>query len=169
AAATHDDGHLHAELAARGGQLARDAGDDLAVDAVADGRVRERLARELQHHSRPLREAVGHQGYFPISKRAKRVMPAPPTSWRMVRFWSLTYGCSSRHVSLKKPFIRPSTILGIACSGLPSLRVRFSSTARSSATTSGGTSSRLRYRGFADAIWSATSCASAWSPPVSPT
>src|ERR1700736_201384 len=52
-------------------------------------------------------------------------------------------------------------IFGGAASGLPSLRVRSSRTARSRASTSAGTSSRVTYCGACEAMWSATSVATA--------
>ena len=70
---------------------------------------------------------------------------------------------------MKNPWIRPSTILGIAASGLPSLRVIVSSVARSLSTRSAGTSSRLRYLGRAKPMWTAMSWASSWEPPATST
>ena len=46
-------------------------------------------------------------------------------------FVSLAYGCSRQQRSLNQPFIRPSTTLGSAASGLPSLREMASTVARS--------------------------------------
>src|SRR3954447_24288817 len=82
----------------------------------------------------------------PTSNRTNRVTVTPASSSRALTVFLLsdTDGCSSSTVSLKKPFTRPSTILGSACSGLPSALAVSSAMRRSLATTSSGTSSRDR-------------------------
>ncbi len=63
-------------------------------------------------------------------------------TWPTLCFGSRANAWSSSTFSLKKPFIRPSTIFGSAAAGLPSLRAVSSAIFRSAATVSAGTSSR---------------------------
>ena len=101
----------------------------------------------------------------PTRNRANPLAVAP-ASRRMaatVFFWSFANACSSRTLSLKKPFTLPSTILDSAASGLPSSRAVSSAIRRSFSTTSTGTVSRLRYEGDMAAMCTATS----WAAPVS--
>ena len=61
-----------------------------------------------------------------VSARSATVTVVPASSRTALTdfLFSVTDGWSSRTTSLKKPLRRPSVILAIACSGLPSLRVR---------------------------------------------
>src|ERR1700726_999250 len=76
-------------------------------------------------------------------------------------FGSFTVACSVSTMSLKKALTRPSTIFGIACSGLPSSRVISSAIRRSFSTTSAGTSSRVTYWAGGAAICCARAFATA--------
>src|SRR5215471_13581249 len=99
------------------------------------------------------------QPALPTSNKAKprAVTPCSLSICLTVFFWSLTNGCSISVTSLKNAPRRPSTILGIACSGLPSSRVICSTMFRSFSTTSAGTWSRLRYRGrIAATCWASS-------------
>jgi hypothetical protein len=82
-----------------------------------------------------------------------------------VFFGSWTDGCSSSTTSLKKPLIRPSTMRGSTCSGLPSSRAVASAMRRSFSSTSPGTSSRVVYCGRAAAMCMATLLAASSLPP----
>ena len=64
---------------------------------------------------------------------------------------------------MKKAFRRPSTILGMIFSGLPSAWDFSVATRRSDSTTSAGTSSRLSHLGLMAEICRATSWAT-WAP-----
>ena len=64
------------------------------------------------------------RGQAPTSNRANRLTVVPASSSTALTdfLFSVTDGCSSSTTSLKKPLRRPSVILAIACSGLPSSR-----------------------------------------------
>src|SRR5690606_38713948 len=99
----------------------------------------------------------------PTRKRTKEVSEpfTEATCLPTVTFGSLASGWSTSTTSLKKPFRRPSTILGSAASGLPSFFEVSSAISRSFSTTSAGTSSRVRYFGAIAAMCCATSLATA--------
>src|SRR6185437_8414850 len=99
------------------------------------------------------------QPAWPIWKRAnaRTVAPCSLSICLIVFFGSLTNGCSTSVTSLKNEPSRPSTILGIACSGLPSSRVICSAMRRSFSTRSAGTWSRVTYCGRIAATCWATS------------
>src|SRR6478609_8645341 len=105
-------------------------------------------------------------GQAPTSKRANRFRLVPAASRTALTdfLFSVTDGCSSSTTSLKKPLRRPSVILAIACSGLPSSREVASAISRSLATTSAGTSSRVRYCVRIAAIWRAAPLAASALP-----
>src|SRR5690349_9898073 len=115
------------------------------------------------------------QPAWPIWKRAnaRTVAPCSLSICLIVFFGSLTNGCSTSVTSLKNEPSRPSTILGIACSGLPSSLVICSAMRRSFSTMSAGTWSRVTYCGRIAATCWATSLpacsfgASSW--PSTPT
>ncbi|EGJ74446.1 putative uridylate kinase [Streptomyces sp. Tu6071] len=106
-------------------------------------------------------EPVVVRTQMPTLMRTKRfrVTPASSRTFLTDFLLSLANGWSRRVTSLKKPLTRPSTILGSAASGLPSLREVSSATRRSDSTTSAGTSSRERYFGAKAAMCCATSLA----------
>src|SRR5262249_29360327 len=80
------------------------------------------------------------QPAWPIWKRAnaRTAAPCSLSICLIVFFGSLTNGCSTSATSLKKAPSRPSTILGIACSGLPSARENRSAVRRSFSALAAG-------------------------------
>jgi hypothetical protein len=58
-AAAHDDGDLDTQIVACLGDLGGDPLHDVGVDAEVERSIRERLPRELEHHSAV--PALGHQ------------------------------------------------------------------------------------------------------------
>ncbi len=89
---------------------------------------------------------------------AKRTTLPSPRRSATVSF-SPNTPCSGSTRSAYQALSRPSTILGTACSGLPSLRVSSSNDSRAVSTSSVSISSRLSASGLANAMCSAISCA----------
>src|ERR1017187_1470759 len=120
----------------------------------------ERSFCRLLHRVHPFPQSVPAQPAWPIWNRAKpcTVTPCSASSCLTAFFGSRTDACSTSTVSLRNAFTRPSTILPMACSGLPSSLVICSAIRRSWASTSSGTSSRVTYRGRMAATWCAMSC-----------